>query len=246
MTPRSVRVYLGGSESKTQEVKPYCPDCGHVICAENLDLVSQLGECDQCGLEFPLAKSPIMAYSEATWPDFARLSYEKEDGWLRIDWHREGFFSMIINSLLLIFTLFFLYWMAEFKWEKFLPATIFIPIVLLPGLLRLLTRWTIDFDMKKLEISYNCLFFRGKQTMLRKEIAAFSLHEKPERWIVTLNSWLCPQSAVIAEHKNGRGSRRTPALRMPGFTQLPSRAQSVWLLNELNDFLASKGRSNDK
>ena len=251
-TPRSDRIFLGGKESQTQEVKPYCPDCGHVILTENFDLASQRGTCDLCGREFSLAESPVMAYPDAAWPDSLRLKYEKEDGRLRIAWRQEWRLSEwvpeFLSQAIWLSILLWLFVLADKDPANAAGLTFFVILTIvmcLNTLWGLMVEWVIDFNAENLEISYKCLFFHGRQTMPRDKIAVFSLHEQKERWIKTLGR-LCPQSAVIAERNDGHPSLQTPALRMPGFTHSLDVSQrhsdeSVWLMNVLNDFLASKG-----
>ena len=244
MTPRGVRVYLGGSESKTQEVRPYCPDCGHVIDSQGFDLAMLRGTCDKCNREFPFAESQIMVYRDAVPPKFDRLSYEKGEGRLRIDLHQDWRFSSWGHWFGLIIVFFiFIFWPLFSKYELFegknLIFGIFYALIILvismPRLLPLLTQWTIYFDMKKLEISYRCLFISEKRMIPRGKIATFSSCEKKAEETKIL---FCPQSMVIAERNDGR-----PPLRLPGTQRDHNLQQSVWLMNELNDFLASMGKN---
>ena len=239
---RGVWVYFGGSKSKTQKVKSYCPDCGSLIDAKNLDLASQHGTCGECGCEFPLAESRVIAYPEADWPMSRHLNYEKKDGRLRIGWC-PGLSRKILEPLLWIVCLacgvVFALDIAmplQLLWKTYWMMILLFTISHIFYLPRNMTQWTIDFDMERLEISYKCWFFGETQTIPCGKIAAFSLHEEKKRRITGLNHWLCPQSAVIAERNDS-----LPPLRMPGLPDQPSALQSTWLLNELNDFLASKG-----
>jgi len=247
MTPRTNRMTLGGKVSDTQEVKPYCPDCGHVICTENFVLASLRGKCDQCGREFSLSESPTMAYSDASWPNTGHLSYEKEDGRLRIEWREKPSIALTREAAPVVMGLLVGRWFGFFTMEN-IPFLVLVGILVILWcwmlLLKLTVRWTIDFDAEKLEISYRCLFFSGTQTIPRSKIAVFSLYDQDELWINRLNPSFCPQSMVIAERNDGHRSLRVPALRMPGFSREPNIPQSVWLMNELNDFLMSKGHQN--
>ncbi len=189
--PGSARVYLGGCDADTQEVKPYCPDCGLPISTGEFDLAQQRGTCERCGREFRFSETSIMSFPDAMPPTSKRLKIEKGDRRLRIDWCPETWSGKEWKGLRVIafFFLFLIFTQRSsplvsksFDPYDFLsfaaPLLVMFSIFFLFAFIRGRTQWTILFDRDKLEISYRFWFWRDKRTIPREKIACFSLYEK--------------------------------------------------------------------
>ncbi len=253
--PRSgkTRTYLGGGTSEYAEVRTYCPDCGSPAPSANLDFDRQQAVCGSCRRVFTFSESPLRVFPAADRPISNRLQVAKNAERVQITWAAEpafwkrfeicgpAFAAMLVMVLISLgmdgaITLHMLMLM--------IISGLFILIITLPvGLRRHFAKWSILLDRKNLEISCQNLFWKAVRTIPREKIFAFSLKEKNydeakrEGPVVAdpLMPQLCPQSQVVAGRTDNELS-----VRLPGFPFTSARTNadgSVWLMNELNDFL---------